>query len=646
MWITHYEIAAIIMMIAILILFFSGKNIHTKISSIFIGIIVTSLSFAIFDEISVYGLTHTDVFSPVLNSIILVLYNLSATSALALYTIYVIYLTRNDITLRNRGIKLVMIPIAVETLLMVTSPFTHLMYYIDADGRYHRGPLMTQWFIVTAMYLVFMAYMAVSKIEYLTRLQFASVAYYTIATFLALVLQMFFPEYLLEAFGVAIGVVLTYISMQGEFIDSDRILGTYNNEALAKKIESSIGKNQPFHIVVVRVGGFDKLNAVFGYEVANDILRQIGNFLMKLIPEHQVFHLTGLFFACYVEGDDDTVKYYADVIAHRFGSRFITGTTRNEILFPFGIGVISCPEHANNAMKVSAIMNMILPEPTMGDSGKIVYVDEKIVKQYDRNIQVERAVERAIRNGTFDVHYQPIIDMASGKVRSAEALVRLHDIEYGDIYPDEFIPLAERNGSISEITMFVLGRVCDFIRRGGCSEKGLDFIEVNLSASECMRNGTAERLIGVLKSYDIDPRHISFEITETAATGGNTTVLDNLNKLTAYGIKFALDDYGTGYSNLSELVALPFDIVKIDRSVLWMAAEEEDAMRVLKSVLDLVHEIGAKIVIEGVEDDEHVAILRANGVEYAQGYYYSKPIPQNEFIEYVNDINVFGAGGL
>jgi EAL domain-containing protein (putative c-di-GMP-specific phosphodiesterase class I) len=233
------------------------------------------------------------------------------------------------------------------------------------------------------------------------------------------------------------------------------------------------------------------------------------------------------------------------------------------------------------------------------------------------------------------IYYQPIYDTQTQTFRSAEALLRLKDDELGFISPDEFIPMAEQNGLIIDIGDIVFRNVCCFLQKNNLEHLGVEYIEVNLSTVQCIQDNLSHRLIDIMKEYQIRPDQINFEITETAGSENEDMLLHNMNNLIATGSSFSMDDYGTGFSTANYLINLPMHIVKIDKSILWSAMKDTEALIVLQHTVAMLKALHKKIVVEGVETQEMADILIDMHCDYLQGYLYSKPIPAKEYIAFL-----------
>jgi EAL domain-containing protein (putative c-di-GMP-specific phosphodiesterase class I) len=213
-----------------------------------------------------------------------------------------------------------------------------------------------------------------------------------------------------------------------------------------------------------------------------------------------------------------------------------------------------------------------------------------------------------------------------------EALARLNVPDYGYVSHEEFIRIAEQNGTINKIGILVLEEVCKFIKQFNLKSKGIEFIEVNLSVVQCMQEKIYKEIDNVLKKYNIPSEMINLEITESAAAYSEKRLIQNMARMTLMDLTFSLDDYGSGYSNINYLVDLPFTIVKIDKYVVWAAMKKVTSRMVLENTIAMFKDINLKVVTEGIEDLEMAKTVTDMGADYLQGYYYSKPLPKEKVI--------------
>ncbi len=268
-------------------------------------------------------------------------------------------------------------------------------------------------------------------------------------------------------------------------------------------------------------------------------------------------------------------------------------------------------------------------------TGKLVYAAE-LFKQRDFQLMndMETILERAFESKSFQIYYQPIYSVEKKRFVSAEALIRLIDPDYGFVPPNLFIPYAERTGAINKIGDIVLEEVCRFISGDEFNALGLDYIEINLSVVQCMQLNLADNILAMIKKYNISPSKINLEITETAANYNQAIMIENMTKLINAGISFSLDDFGTGYSNMARVASLPLKIVKLDKT--FVDNSNKPRLHVfLKGTIKMLKDMDMEIVVEGIETEQMVLTFSELNCDYIQGYFYSKPIPQNEFVVFI-----------
>ncbi len=300
--------------------------------------------------------------------------------------------------------------------------------------------------------------------------------------------------------------------------------------------------------------------------------------------------------------------------------------------------VLEAPKQTNKADEALQILSYVSGEYVYARYSPNLVIDEKIIdKMFYRN-SIEDVVRAAVKDKAFEVYYQPILCVSEGHFISAEALVRLKRPE-GENYisPEDFIPVAEKCGLIQEIDDLVFEKVCSFIARENLSSYGIRKVEVNLSGNEVVDKKTYARLMGKMEKYHIPPKFINFEITETAYINNDEAFKDNVQKLKDNGSTFSMDDFGSGYSNLLELLKMEYVMVKMDKEFIWncLDSHKPENARMLEYSISFLKDYGLHVLAEGVETIDQAKTLIEKGVEYLQGFYYSRPLPEGEYIEFL-----------
>ncbi|MEG0379649.1 MAG: EAL domain-containing protein, partial [Eubacterium sp.] len=243
----------------------------------------------------------------------------------------------------------------------------------------------------------------------------------------------------------------------------------------------------------------------------------------------------------------------------------------------------------------------------------------------------------ALENDGFEVYYQPIYSIPLMRYATSEALVRMRDPEFGMISPAEFIPMAEENGMIIDIGLTVFEKVCRFVAETPYEKAGFDTVGINLSVVQCMQENLADDLIAIMEKYHIDPHCIKLEITETIAAASVGTLQDTMTHLINYGCSFALDDFGIGYASMSNMLTLPLKIIKLDKSLIERMVEDDNMKMAVDCIIGLIHRLNMRVVAEGVEVLEELEILKSLDCDFIQGFYFSKPLPEDSFNDLVRE---------
>ncbi|MBR1866073.1 MAG: EAL domain-containing protein, partial [Lachnospiraceae bacterium] len=264
--------------------------------------------------------------------------------------------------------------------------------------------------------------------------------------------------------------------------------------------------------------------------------------------------------------------------------------------------------------------------------------DIVVSKDFKIENDMDSILSRAIVKKGFEMYYQPIYSVREKRFVSAEALIRLNDSKYGFVSPGLFIPAAESRGLILPIGDFVLEDVYRFIAEHDLERLGIQYIEVNLSVVQCMQKDLPRKIKSLEVKYGVPPEKLNFEVTETTYDTVGGVIDGNLKKLSNMGYSFSLDDYGTGYSNMQRVSKLPLKMIKIDKSLVDDMATP-DGMSIMRNTIHMMKDIRKELVVEGVETEEAFHELKDMGCDFIQGFYFSKPLSEDEFIAYVTARN-------
>lgn len=258
--------------------------------------------------------------------------------------------------------------------------------------------------------------------------------------------------------------------------------------------------------------------------------------------------------------------------------------------------------------------------------------DEKITRSARQLLSVEQNLRDGLANGEFKLFFQPIVDIISGEIVGCESLIRWLHPTKGLIPPMEFIPQAESTGLIVDLGYWIAETACLFQQRLKLQHKKPLFVSINLSGKQFEDKHLISNLIDIMGKYDINPSLIKYEITETLLMANPELANELLLKLKESGAKLAIDDFGTGYSSFSYLHQFPFDTLKIDRAFVSTMMQNAKSKKIVKSLVNLSHDLGMNVVAEGIETNFEAELLREQGADYGQGFFYSRPVDGTAFM--------------
>jgi len=388
------------------------------------------------------------------------------------------------------------------------------------------------------------------------------------------------------------------------------------------------------HILMMDLDRFQHVNDVLGHSFGDKLLRQVGLRLEQHLerPGAKVARLGGDEYAILLPDSD---QFEAMRQAKRIQQALEQPISIDDqtVDLGAGIGISGYPDHGQNSDTLLSTAEVAMYVAKRRGSSIVIY-DPSIDKSSQESLSLLSELRRALDRNEFLLYAQPKVDMASGRVVGAEALVRWIHPEKGFIGPDSFIPFAETTGFVSMLTTWMLGQagaLCAELEQKGIKLK----FSVNLSTRDLLDQELPGRVADILARNRLSPASMCLEITESAIMDDPVRAQLTLERLHSMGVELAIDDFGTGYSSLAYLKRLPVDELKIDKSFVLNMEHDADDAKIVKSTIDLGHNMGLRVVAEGLETLPVWHLLRQMGCDQAQGYYLSKPMPGDKLIAWL-----------
>lgn len=414
-----------------------------------------------------------------------------------------------------------------------------------------------------------------------------------------------------------------------------------NRLMLQSRLEQSLikakSKNSQLALLLLDLDRFKDVNDSFGHAAGDELLQQVAAILERCLSEADlVCRMGGDEFAILLEDifqPEDAGSIANEVI--NLLSKHWTLSNGCDVTIGASVGISIYPTQSDDGEELLQHADAALYRAKNAGRGCFHYFTEELTHEARNRLDIESRLSRALDAGELSVFYQPQIDIASGEVIGAEALVRWFDPNKGLIMPSEFIPLAEQTGLINAIGLFVLRQACSQFKQWLDQGYKPISLAVNLSAVQLRHSNIEQAVTSALAETGLPAKYLELEITESALMEREQEFINLLHRLRKLGVKIAIDDFGTGYSSLAYLKKFPIDILKIDKSFVDDIPKDKDDMIIAATVVAMGHSLGLEVLAEGVETPEQLAFLKSKACDYYQGFLCSKPVSAEQFIQFL-----------
>ncbi len=407
------------------------------------------------------------------------------------------------------------------------------------------------------------------------------------------------------------------------------------NDRVEQEITHAHRHKEKLALMFLDLDQFKRVNDVHGHHIGDELLREVAHRLLLCVRENDtVARLGGDEFTIILTdlSDASSAAILAEKIIEEISKPILV--QQYELFVGTSIGISIYPDDSGNKETLLRHADTAMYHAKEQGRGNYKFFSEELERiNQDRNL-IENDLRNAIKEQQFEVYYQPQVDIASNKLTGAEALIRWNHPERGLISPLSFIPIAEENGMIIEIGKWVFNQACSLIHRQLDSDIEPVKIAVNLSAVQFKDAGLIEMIEDALNTYHLESKWIELEITESVIMDDAEKTIKILQNLKDLGLTLSIDDFGTGYSSLAYLKRFPISKLKIDREFIKDLTKDKDDDILTISIIQLAKGLGLDVLAEGAETAEQISFLKDNNCQYVQGYFYSKPLPEKDFLDY------------
>jgi diguanylate cyclase (GGDEF)-like protein len=416
----------------------------------------------------------------------------------------------------------------------------------------------------------------------------------------------------------------------------DELTGMPNRALLVDRIDQALARGRAratsVAVLCLDLDQFKSVNDEFGRDVGNELLKAVADRLAAVArPGDTLARIAGDEFAVLWEdiGGGADAAVLAEEVQLLFADPFDVGGEQLAVSVSAGVAVAAATDDGDegHAEMLLREAGAAMYRAKKGGRSRFEVFDETMLAAAARQGAEERDLRRAIASGELEMHYQPIVVLATGALAGVEALVRWQHPERGLLPPGRFVPLAEEAGLIDDLGRWVLVEACRQAAKWQAARRGEFTMSINVSAHQFKQDGWADEVAGALSDAGLEPRRLVVEITESVLAEDTETAGRRLSQLRALGVRVAIDDFGTGYSSLGYLRHLPVDILKIDKSFIDGVTQGPHESALARAVVKLTKTLGLTAVAEGIEHEAQLVRLRRLGCQYGQGFFLGRPEP-------------------
>lgn len=533
-------------------------------------------------------------------------------------------------------IGLACLPFACAVAISLSNPWANVLFSIDSSGhQVHLGNFEFALMVYTLLYCAFSLGVAVVYRSVLRRHDFASVLEFSAVLAGFVVVECLFPDLLLAGFAISLCGLVLLLSTNSPFSVTDPLTGAYEPALFREDAQRLLRTGKSFEVVFAYMRFPQRLAQLSSSSIIDEGLVLAANAFFKAASGRHVYRLTPYLFASIVYSRRERL-WVMDGLQQFFSARHQLDSAT--VLLEAQVGYVSPTLPPSSADELQSLIEFAADSLSRwgeGDRSLPAPTSQQMEESFNRQALVRRCIKEALDQDFFSVYLQPLWSLSAQRFVSAEALSRLIHPEVGSISPAEFIPVAEEEGYIGQIGRRQFRRLCAFVaqHRSQLEQMGIQSVKVNVSAVEIMDPEYPAFVAGTMAEMGVSPEFFQFEITETVATSMDESMSVFLREVSAGGSKLCMDDFGSGFANLSMICLLPFDVVKMDSSLLRGIGSDERASILYRDSLAMMEDLGMETVCEGAETEEEVALISQWRADVVQGFYFARPMSFEQLLE-------------
>ncbi|MEE0955105.1 MAG: EAL domain-containing protein [Eubacterium sp.] len=619
MWDFSFELPALLLIGIILGAYYSTKHLPTRLNGFYLQMITICIVTGIANILSGwldsrYGSVWSGAGRLFLELLNMFFYMMLFARSMSLFFYYLIALK----LFRTKTVRYLCAAIFIQAEIMIAvASATGEFHFFDAEGYHLTGSyhLFAYIQMILCGLMIFLLLRCRDRVKAEQRRCLILTLGIALA---AALLDRFLPYMLISDMLMALILLALYLFFMNPSLYISSRTNTFNLEGLAVMLDSY--DPAEYRVMGVTLKNYLTLREIFYSEAVSQSLVQIGSFLNS-VAGISVFYIREGNFILFMKQDTDPDQTLAE-LKKRLNQAWICEQT--EVFYDTGYVVVNTDKMPRDEDKFLVLMRGGMQK---AEKDEVTVIDDRSLERAKRHETVHHILDRCIQNNAIQVYLQPLVHASDGSLVGAEALARLIDPEMGLISPGEFIPIAEDTGVITDLGRQMLQKTCGFLKDNKIP--GLRWVNVNVSPAQFVNTKLSEEYGEMVRKSGIDPELIHLEITE-AAYVTEDSLHQRMDAFIRQNFRIALDDFGSGYSNLNRVMDYPFSNIKLDMGFVRTGLAKKGNL--LGDLIHAFHDMGFSVTAEGIETEEMADRMRAYGCDYFQGYLFSKPLPIKEFL--------------
>lgn len=625
MWNYSFVIPNIFILITFLVFYFTKPRLPVRLNKSFFRLLITEMFVIIIDVIASLHLENYQNY-PVL---FLTFENILFFTAFVLRSFFFYLFTRDGLKVsyeKNLFKQLLQGLVLILALCIILLNFKFDLIFKITEQGYSPAPLYKIIYTCGFYYVILSIFVTLVERKNIPLWSFSSSIAFNCVLFAGYTVRLIFPHFLLMDSFCLLAIIIIYSTFESPSIYLEGRTGNFNEKALFDVLKEREGSEAGLIIGFI-LHNYTELREMYSHQQIDEGIRLIGQYLTRLPDKHTSFYIRNGMFVILGANKNDGAELY-NQIEKRFSSAW-TISNGADILFEASFIKFEPNITIPDSELLLKTINSSLIKAEHSEA-KLEIITLQSIENIKKNTKIKLTVEKEIESNHVDLYLQPLVSAKDFKLVGAEALSRLHDSSGAIIPPDVFIPIAETNGKINLLGEQIFEKTCQFIKENDLEKLGLSWINVNLSPLQFLRRDLSERFSQILDKYEISADKIHLEITESAMID-YAQLKKQIQQMQQNGFQFVLDDYGSGYSNMSRLKRCPFINIKLDMEIVWDHQETKDD--ILPTFIKTFKQMNFSVTAEGIETLEMAEEMKRIGCDYLQGYYFDKPLQAKDFVK-------------